>query len=42
VTTRDYPTVQGILLVFGVLVVLITTLSELLTRYLDPRAGEKG
>lgn len=39
VTTRDYATVQGILLVFGVLVVLITTLSELLARYLDPRVG---
>jgi peptide/nickel transport system permease protein len=40
VTTRDYPTVQGILLVFGVLVVLISTLSELVIRRLDPRAGE--
>lgn len=39
VTTRDYPTVQGILLVFGVLVVLITTLSELSIKRLDPRAG---
>jgi len=39
VTARDYPTVQGILLVFGVLVVVITTLSELLIKYLDPRAG---
>lgn len=39
VTTRDYPTVQGILLVFGVLVVLITTLSELVIRRLDPRVG---
>ncbi|NJC72959.1 ABC transporter permease [Planosporangium thailandense] len=39
VTTRDYPTVQGILLVFGVLVVLITTLSELVIKRLDPRAG---
>lgn len=39
VTTRDYPTVQGILLVFGLIVVLITTLSELFIRYLDPRAG---
>lgn len=40
VTTRDYPTVQGILLVFGVLVVLISTLSELVIRRLDFRAGE--
>lgn len=39
VTTRDYPTVQGILLIFGVIVVLITTLSELLIRYIDPRVG---
>jgi peptide/nickel transport system permease protein len=39
VTSRDYPTVQGILLLFGVIVVLITTLSELLIKYLDPRAG---
>jgi peptide/nickel transport system permease protein len=39
VTTRDYPTVQGILLIFGVLVVLITTLSELSIKRLDPRAG---
>lgn len=40
VTTRDYPTVQGILLVFGLIIVAITTLSELLIRYLDPRAGD--
>jgi peptide/nickel transport system permease protein len=39
VTTRDYPTVQGILLIFGLIVVAITTLSELFIRYLDPRAG---
>jgi len=39
VTTRDYPTVQGIMLVFGVIVVAITTLSELLIGYLDPRVG---
>lgn len=39
VTTRDYPTVQGILLVFGVLVVLITTLSELVIKRIDPRGG---
>lgn len=41
VTTRDYPTVQGILLVFGVLVVLITVLSELVTQYIDPRTRER-
>ncbi|HEY8474174.1 MAG TPA: ABC transporter permease [Natronosporangium sp.] len=40
VTTRDYPTVQGILLIFGVLVVLISTLSELVIRRLDFRVGE--
>ena len=38
VTSRDYPTVQGIILTFGFLVVLITTLSEVAIAYLDPRA----
>lgn len=41
VTTRDYPTVQGIILTFGFLVVIITTLSELVISYLDPRAGDR-
>jgi peptide/nickel transport system permease protein len=41
VTTRDYPTVQGIILTFGFIVVLITTISELAIRYLDPRSGDQ-
>lgn len=40
VTARDYPTVQGIIMVFGVIVVFITTLSEILIGYLDPRAAQ--
>ncbi len=39
VTTRDYPTVQGIILVFGFIVVLITTFSEIAIGYLDPRTA---
>ncbi|MDA1237180.1 MAG: ABC transporter permease [Acidobacteria bacterium] len=41
VTTRDYPTVQGVILTFGFLVVIITTLSEMVTSYLDPRTGDQ-
>lgn len=39
VAARDYPTVQGIVLTFGVLVVLITTLAELVTTRVDHRIG---
>lgn len=41
VTTRDYPTVQGIILTFGFIVVLITTVSEVAIGYLDPRVGDR-
>jgi len=34
---RDYPVVQGIVLLFGVIVVFVSFLSELLSGWLDPR-----
>ena len=39
VSTRDYPTVQGTVLVFGVLVVVISALSEAVSRRIDHRIG---
>jgi len=41
VSTRDYPTVQGIVLVFGVFVVLITALSEAVSTRIDHRIGRE-
>jgi len=37
VTNRDYPTVQGIVFVFGMIVVLVNTSSDLVSEWLDPR-----
>jgi len=34
---RDYPVVQGIVLLFGVIVVFVSFLSELMSGWLDPR-----
>ena len=34
---RDYPVVQGIVLIFGVIVVFVSFVSELLSGWLDPR-----
>ena len=37
VNARDYPVVQSIILVFGILVVVLSLLGDLLATYLDPR-----
>lgn len=37
VLVRDYPVVQGIVLVFGLIVVLVGVLSDLLNSWIDPR-----
>ncbi len=37
VVNRDYPMVQGILFVFGFIVVLVSFVSELVSGWLDPR-----
>jgi peptide/nickel transport system permease protein len=37
VNARDYPVVQSIVLVFGVLVVILSLLGDLIARWLDPR-----
>ena len=34
---RDYPVVQGIVLVFGMVVVIVSFLSDLASGWLDPR-----
>ena len=39
VTIRDYPLVQGIVLVFGMLVVAVSLVGDLLANWLDPRVG---
>ena len=36
---RDYPLVQGIVLVFGLLVVAVSLVGDLLANWLDPRVG---
>ena len=36
---RDYPLVQGIVFVFGLLVVVVSYLADLLSRLVDPRTG---
>lgn len=38
VTTRDYPTVQAVTLVFAVVVVLVNLGADVMIAYLDPRA----
>lgn len=37
VNARDYPVVQSIVLVFGVLVVVLSLIGDLIARWLDPR-----
>jgi peptide/nickel transport system permease protein len=39
VAGRDYPLVQGIVLLSGVFVVLVSTIGDLITTRIDPRAG---
>ena len=39
VINRDYPLVQGIVLVFGLFVVAVSLLGDLLANWLDPRVG---
>ena len=39
VTIRDYPLVQGIVLVFGMLVVAVSLVGDVLANWLDPRVG---
>jgi ABC-type dipeptide/oligopeptide/nickel transport system permease component len=41
VLNRDYPVVQGIVLIFGTIVVSVSFLSELLSGWLDPRTRMK-
>jgi len=37
VSSRDYPVVQGVTLVSGLIVVLVTTVGDLITVFIDPR-----
>jgi peptide/nickel transport system permease protein len=37
VNARDYPVVQSIVLVFGILVVILSLIGDLIARWLDPR-----
>jgi peptide/nickel transport system permease protein len=37
VTGRDYPVVEGIIFIFGLLVVLISFASDSISGWLDPR-----
>ena len=37
VTRRDYPMVQGIILVFGMIVVVVSYLSDVVSGWVDPR-----
>jgi peptide/nickel transport system permease protein len=37
VTRRDYPMVQGIILVFGMIVVVVSYLSDVVSNWVDPR-----
>ena len=39
VNGRDYPLVQGIVLLSGVFVVLVSTIGDLITVRIDPRAN---
>ena len=34
---RDYPTVQGIMVFFGAIVVVVSILIDLINAYIDPR-----
>ncbi|MFM7382398.1 MAG: ABC transporter permease, partial [Microcystaceae cyanobacterium] len=37
ISLRDYPTVQGIMIFFGVIVVIASLLIDLINAYIDPR-----
>jgi peptide/nickel transport system permease protein len=41
VSSRDYPVVQGVTLLFAVLIVLINLLTDLTQAVLDPRVGQE-
>jgi peptide/nickel transport system permease protein len=37
ISVRDYPTVQGLMIFFGVIVVIASMLIDVINAYLDPR-----
>ncbi|MEO0844494.1 MAG: ABC transporter permease subunit, partial [Cyanobacteria bacterium J06643_5] len=37
ISERDYPTVQGIMIFFGTIVVIASILIDILNAYVDPR-----
>jgi peptide/nickel transport system permease protein len=39
VAGRDYPLVQGIVLISGVFVVIVSTIGDIITTRIDPRAS---
>ena len=39
ITGRDFPLAQGLILVFGVIIVLVNLATDLFMGYLDPRAS---
>jgi ABC-type dipeptide/oligopeptide/nickel transport system permease component len=41
VSNRDYPVVQGVTLLFALLIVLINLLSDVTQAALDPRVGQE-
>ena len=41
ITARDYPVVQGFVLIFGTIYVLINLLTDISYRYLDPRVEKE-
>jgi peptide/nickel transport system permease protein len=41
VNDRDYPVVQGVVLLFAVLIVAINLLTDLVQAALDPRVGQE-
>ena len=42
VLNRDFPVIQGLILVIGLLYVLVSLLVDLIQGYLDPRVGARG
>jgi len=41
VSSRDYPVVQGVTLLFALIIVLINLLTDLTQAALDPRVGQE-
>jgi peptide/nickel transport system permease protein len=37
ISVRDYPTVQGLMIFFGVIVVIASMLIDIINAYIDPR-----